>query len=310
MKAAVLTSFGDPDAVIVTELPEPPLNAGDVRVAIEAASLGSWDALAAKGNFTALGGQATFPQQIGRDFAGTIQAAGPGAGGLAAGDRVLGFIAQPWMGAGAVAETITLPAALLTLIPGRLDSITAATLPVALLTADIALASAEITRGSTVLILGAAGAVGSFATQLAARAGVTIAASVSPKSFDDATALGATVIIDRDADVAGETIAAIGTVDAIIDLVGPTAWPSVIGALKEGGRFVTTIPGGLPDLPADATGITVGVQPNPGRLAELVQLVADGHVTAFVGDRLKLDKTAEGMRLAATAGRHRVVLLP
>ena len=94
-----MTSFSGVDGLELTEVPEPTPGDGEELVNVRAASLGPWDLSAAGGAFTAIGGSGELPQVAGWDFAGET----------ADGRRVLGFVAQPWMGVGALAERIAVP---------------------------------------------------------------------------------------------------------------------------------------------------------------------------------------------------------
>jgi NADPH:quinone reductase-like Zn-dependent oxidoreductase len=117
----ILTSFGGLEALELADLPEPAPGEGEEVVSVRAVALGPWDLSAADGYFRQLGGSTAFPQVQGWDFAGQT----------ADGRRVLGFTAQPWMGMGALAERITMPAALLAPLPDGLDWAQGAALPAA-----------------------------------------------------------------------------------------------------------------------------------------------------------------------------------
>jgi NADPH:quinone reductase-like Zn-dependent oxidoreductase len=106
-------------------------------VSVRAVALGPWDLSAADGYFRQLGGSTSFPQVQGWDFAGQT----------ADGRRVLGFTAQPWMGVGALAEQIAMPAALLAPLPDGLDWAQGAALPVSALTARLLNEAAKVSRG-------------------------------------------------------------------------------------------------------------------------------------------------------------------
>ena len=94
-----MTSFDGVDGLELTEMPEPTPGDGEEVVNVRAASLGPWDLSAAGGAFTAIGGSGDFRKWRVWDFAGET----------ADGRRVLGFVAQPWMGVGALAERIAVP---------------------------------------------------------------------------------------------------------------------------------------------------------------------------------------------------------
>ena len=199
--------------------------------------------------------------------------------------------------------------ALLTPRPVGLDINVAATLPVVALTADLALREAGSTKGATLLVLGAAGAVGSLVTQLAVQAGIRVVGSGSAVDLARIEALGAEAAVDRNADVAALTVATTGPADAIIDLVGAAARPSAMAALRPGGRFVTTIHGPLPDGLTDPPR-TVSVQPDPDRLGQLARLVAEGTLHVTTGEVLALGDARQAFQLATSAGAAKIVLKP
>jgi NADPH:quinone reductase-like Zn-dependent oxidoreductase len=225
------------------------------------------------------------------------------------GDPVMGFSSQPWTGVGAFAEEVSMAAALLTPRPVDLDINVAATLPVVTQTADVALREAGLVEGATLLVLGAAGAVGSLVTQLAVQAGIRVVGSGSAGDLAHIEALGAEAAVDRSADVAARTVATVGLADAIIDLVGASARPSAMGALRPGGRFVTTIHGPLPEGLTDPPRM-LSVQPDPDRLAQLARLVAEGTLRVSTGEVLALGDARQAFELARTAGAAKTVLKP
>lgn len=310
MRAVTLRSFDGPSAVDVVDIAEPSLTDGHVLLQMDAAAIGPWDVQTTTGAFTALGGSTTLPQTLGWDVCGTVEGVAPGVTGWRVGDRAFGFSPQPWSGIGVFAERVALPAGLLAPVPSGLNDATAAVLPVVALSADLAVRAAVAGAGVTVLVLGAAGAVGSLVTQLAVAEGATVVASVSASDADEVTRLGSHHVVDRRHDVAADTVALVGQVDAIIDLVGPGAREGALAALRPGGRFVTTVPGPIPSLPIDATSNVIGVQPDPVRLAQLAELVAGGQLTTRVGAILPLKDAAHAFTLAPSAGNAKIVLIP
>jgi NADPH:quinone reductase-like Zn-dependent oxidoreductase len=157
-------------------------------VSIRAASLGPWDLGAADGAFTAAGGSGDFPQIQGWDLAGET----------ADGRRVLGFVAQPWMGVGAFAEQIAVPGAILAPLPEELGFVEGSTLPVCTLTAQLLAEGASVKRGDLVLVSGAAGMVGGFAAQLAVGRGARVVAAVRDSDAEEARRLGAETVVGTD----------------------------------------------------------------------------------------------------------------
>jgi len=309
MRAVVLNSFDGPGAITVAEADDPMVTDGQVLVRVEAAAIGPWDPQTTLGAFAAAGGMATFPQILGWDLCGTVAEIGAGVTGLSVGDPVMGYSAQPWTGVGVFAEAASLPAALLTARPAGLDTNVAASLPVVALTADLALREAGLREGATLLVLGAAGAVGSLVTQLAVQAGIRVVGSGSAGDLARIEALGAEAAFDRSADVAAQTVATTGPADAIIDLVGAAARPSAMGALRPGGRFITTIRGPLPEGLTDPPR-KIDVQPNPDRLGQLARLVAAGTLRVATGAVLALGDARQAYQLATSAGAAKIILKP
>jgi NADPH:quinone reductase-like Zn-dependent oxidoreductase len=309
MHALVLNSFDGPSAVTFTEVDEPMVAEGEVLVRVDAAAVGPWDPQTTLGYFAAQGGMVTFPQILGWDLSGTVVEIGPGVTEWSLGDPVMGYSAQPWTGVGVFAEEVSMSTALLTPRPVDLDINVAATLPVVALTADLAVREAGLAEGAALLVLGAAGAVGSLVTQLAVQSGISVVGSGSAGDLARIEALGARAAVDRSADVAARTVATIGPVDAIIDLVGAAARPSAMAALRPGGRFVTTISGPLPEGLTDPPQ-KLSVQPDPDRLGQLARLVVEGTLEVATGEVLALGDGRQAYQLATSAGAAKIVLKP
>jgi hypothetical protein len=146
VRAVVLNSFAGLDGLELSEVADPSPDAREELVSIRAASLGPWDRSAVDGAFAAAGGSSDFPQVEGWDFAGETTG----------GRRVLGFVAQPWMGVGAFAEQIAVPSAILAPLPYDLSFVEGSTLPVCTLTARLLVDAAAVKAGDLVLVTGAA----------------------------------------------------------------------------------------------------------------------------------------------------------
>ena len=145
------------------------------------------------------------------------------AGVVAAEDEVYGFIpgVDRTVPAGSWAELIAVPQnRMVARRPAGVDARQAGAAPVAALTAVAAGDAMGLGQGATVLVVGASGGVGSFAVQLAARAGAAVVAPALPEDGDYLRGLGVAEVVDRDGDV----VAAVrgrhpGGVDALLDLV-------------------------------------------------------------------------------------------
>jgi NADPH:quinone reductase-like Zn-dependent oxidoreductase len=232
---------------------------------------------------------------LGWDFAGIVESVGSEVSGFTSGERVLGFSPQPWSGIGALAELIAVPAGTIAAVPTGLDLPAAAALPVSGLTAILTLDSAAVASADTVLVVGATGGVGGFVTQLAQARRARVIASVAASAADAARELGASDVVDRDGDLAGQVRTLIGPgVDATIDLVGPRVWPAELAATRDGGRFVTTTPAAAPHE-RRITATSVAVQPDQSRLASLAQACAQGQLVSRVARIVPLAQAVDAL---------------
>ena len=172
MKALALTSFDEPAAVIDVPVPVPGEN--EVLVRVGGASLNPYDM------FVAMGAMKDylpyeFPAVLGMDVAGTIEAVGDGAEGFAVGDRVFGKMgSKPNVHDGGFGELATPNVNEIAHTPDEVDDAQAGSLGVAGTTAINAVDAIDPHDGSTVVIVGATGGVGSLAIQLAAARGAHV----------------------------------------------------------------------------------------------------------------------------------------
>lgn len=300
MRAVVLNSFAGIDGLELSEVPAPTPGDGEQLVRVRAASLGPWDLAAANGAFVAGGGSSEFPQVQGWDFAGETDD----------GRRVLGFVPQPWMGVGALAEEISVPGAILTALPDGLGFPEASALPVCALTARLLVDAAAVGDGDVVLVTGAAGMVGGFAVQLAAGRGARVVAGVRDGDGDEARRLGAEMTFDT-AGPLDSTIRAEWRegVDVGIDTVGLGA--DGMGCVRDDGAFVTSVPTAVPEAARGISPQTVQVQPDVVALTELADLAGAGKLTVRVAEVLPLERFRDAYgRLASGGLRGKVVLTP
>jgi NADPH:quinone reductase-like Zn-dependent oxidoreductase len=300
VRAVVLHSFTGIDGLGLTEVPDPAPGDGEVVVQVRAASLGPWDLSSVDGAFVAMGGSAEFPQVQGWDFAGETRD----------GRRVLGFIPQPWMGSGALAERIAVPSAILTTLPETLSFEQGSALPVCGVTSRLLLEAAAVKEGDLVLVTGAAGMVGGFASQLARSRGAHVVSAVRQDDACEARRLGAQTIVNTGPDMEAEVR---GTwqdgVDACLDTVGLAA--GALTCVRDGGAFVTTVPGAVPDAARGISPGVVQVQPDADAAAELADRAAAGELTVRVAETLPLDRFHDAYtRLKSGGLRGKIVLTP
>lgn len=167
----------------------------------------------------------------GWDLAGTVEVAAADGSGFAARTRVVGFLP-----AGAWAEFVAVPTHSLAELPSSVSFRDAATLPVAGLTALLALERGGLLLGRSVLITGASGGVGHFACQLACYAGAKVTAQVRrPELIEFVKNTGAQqIVVGSDRDL----IAQHGPYNLILDSIGGETLPAVLEALAPDGVCV------------------------------------------------------------------------
>jgi NADPH:quinone reductase-like Zn-dependent oxidoreductase len=300
VRAVVLNSFAGLEGLELSKVPDLTPADGERLVHVRAAALGPWDLAGAAGAFAATGGSGDFPQVQGWDFAGETED----------GHRVLGFVPQPWMAVGAFAEQISVPSTILAPVPDALGFPEASALPVSALAARLLVDAAAVADGELVLITGAAGMVGGFATQLAAARGARVIAAVRDSDAEEARRLGAETVLDAGDEL---EVAVRGRwqdgVDACIDTVGLGAGALV--CVRDGGRFATSVPTAVPDAARGIAPETVQVQPDAGALAELADRAAAGELTVRIAEVLPLERFREGYDQLHRGGLHgKVVLTP
>jgi NADPH:quinone reductase-like Zn-dependent oxidoreductase len=300
VRAIVLNSFSGLDGLALSEVAEPAPGEGERLVHVRAASLGPWDLSGAGGAFAAAGGSSDLPQVQGWDFAGETDD----------GDRVLGFVAQPWMGVGALAELISVPAGILARLPDSLGYAEGSALPVTALTARLLVNAASVSGGDLVLVTGAAGMVGGLAVQLAAGSGARVVAAVRDSDVEEARRLGAETAVDTGSDLEVQVRGQWQDgVDACIDTIG--LGDTALVCVRDGGAFVTSVPTAVPGPARGITPQTVQVQPDAEALTELAARAAAGELTVRVAEAFPLEDFREGYERLARGGLYgKIVLTP
>ncbi|MFG2949136.1 NADP-dependent oxidoreductase [Streptomyces adustus] len=296
MRAVVVTSFGGPEAVRVVENEVPEPGAGQLRIKVAAAALNPVDAAVRAGVFGGAGGWIG----LGWDVAGTVDAVGE-ATAWRVGDEVVALapgVAEPL---GSHAEYVVVGADAVAAAPATADAVSAATLPLNGLTALQALDLLELTPGQSLLVTGAAGAVGGYAVQLAAHRGVSVTALARVEDEQLVRSLGAAHFTTGEVEPAG--------FDAVLDaaVLGGAA----LAGVRDGGAYAGVIPGAAPAAVRGVRTGTVEVRADGQRLAELVRLVDEGVLTLRVAGTYALDDAVKAhARLAEGGVRGRLVLLP
>ena len=189
---------------------------------------------------------AVFPLILGQDAAGTVTAVGSGVTGFKVGDRVFGQFFHAPVGEGTFAEYAVVPqTAPIAVLPPEIEFSTAAALPTAGMTALSLVETLELKKHASLLIVGATGGVGSFATQLAAHKGLRVLATAATSSdADRLRRLGASEIYSsrNEALISDVKRNHPQRIDGIIDLVSNSATlMALAGLVREGGTVLTTV---------------------------------------------------------------------
>ena len=321
MRAVLLTGHGGYECLSVRDdVPIPTLSARDVLVRIGAAAVNNTDINARIGWYAGGGwtGSFSFPRIQGIDACGSVVAVGEGVHAMRVGERVMvepcwrahgePLSAARFFGSevdGAFAEFAVVPARHAFPVSSTMTDVELASFPCSYSTAENMLERCGVRKGERVLITGASGGVGSAAVQLAVARGAIVSAVVGAGKQQAVTALGATTVVARDADL----VTAFGpnSVDVVIDVVGGPAWPSLLGVLATGGRYATAGAIAGPEVSLDLRtlylkditmfGCTVLVE---GVFEGLVRRIERGEVQPLIAGVFSLERIVQAQELFLT----------
>jgi NADPH:quinone reductase-like Zn-dependent oxidoreductase len=298
MKAVRFSQFGGPEVLEIVDLPDPHPGPGQVRIAVRAAGLNASDWKKRKGLM-----DDELPQTMGYEAAGVVDELGEGVSDVAKGDRVFGFSAVE----GAQAELAVL--SYYAPIPPSLDFAGAAALPSAVETATRALDQLGVGSGSTLLINGASGSIGSAAVQLAVLRGARVIGTASPANQEYLRSLGAEPVAYGQGFAERVLALAPDSIDLALDVAGSGVLPELID-LAGGREHVITV--------ADFSGAKeYGVRFSRGdtgralyALDEIGGLIESGRFALPVGPTFPLAEVAEAHRVSEHGHpRGKIVLL-
>jgi NADPH2:quinone reductase len=297
MRAVVLSRFGPPSELVLSEIPDPVAGAGQVVVRVEAASITFVETQVRAGRPPHPSMAPRLPFVPGNGVGGIVTAVGPGADTALGGQRVVTTTG----GAGGYAELVAVGAGQLIPVPDEVSMNDAVALLADGRTALALTRAAAIRPGETVLVEAAAGGVGSLLVQLSRNASASVIAAASgPVKLARAAALGADWTIDYSAhDWAGQVRARAGAVDVVFDGVGGAIGTAAFALLGPGGRFCAygMASGEFSAVSdADAAGRDVrvlrGVAVSPEQMRELtaaaLQAAAGGTVRPVIGQTFPL----------------------
>jgi len=249
VRAVVCQELGPPDRLVVEERPDPVAGPGQVVIDVEAAGVNFVDGLFVAGRYQI---KPPLPFVPGNEVAGTVREVADDVRGVSPGDRVLASV-----GLGGFASVVATRADAVEHVPGGLSSAAAAAFTQSYCTALFALRDrARLAPGETLLVLGAAGGVGTAAIQVGRALGATvIAAASSAERLARAADAGAAHGIDYSSEDLKDAARALagGGVDVVFDPVGHDLTEPALRALGEGGRLcvIGFARGDIPRLPAN-----------------------------------------------------------
>jgi NADPH:quinone reductase-like Zn-dependent oxidoreductase len=283
MKAIVVT---DPAAgtagMTLVERPEPSAAINDVVVEVHAAGFVPTE-LAWPSTWTDRRDRDRTPSIPGHELAGVVTALGYGTTGLSVGQRVFGL--TDWHRDGTLAERVAVEARNLAPLPGDVDFTAAASLPISGLTAWQGLFQhGRLRAGQTVLVHGAAGAVGTMVTQLAREFGAYVIGTGRAADRQKALDFGAQEFVDLGSDALED----VHGVDLVVDVIGGDIQRRSARLIRAGGTLVSVV-GPAEARPADGLAVDFVVESDRAQLGEVVQRVRDGRLRTNIGEIATLD---------------------
>ncbi len=302
MKAAWYERNGEArDVLAVGDLPLPEPGTGEVRVRLHVSGVNPSDVKSRRGRPLAV------PRIVPHsDGAGVIEAVGPGVADRRLGERVWIWNGQWKRAMGTAAEAITLPEGQAVRLPDTTDLAAGACFGIPALTALHGVTLTEAAPGRTILITGAAAAVGHYATQIAAARGARVIGTASARRADHARAAGASEVIDYKTENVAERVKSLTGgrgVDAILDMDLSTTAPLLPqGVLAPYGKLVCYGSNVPADIPISFTAMLWGSltlqfylvyelrqEERAVAIAELTAMLEAGTLKHTIGARFSLD---------------------
>jgi NADPH2:quinone reductase len=296
MRAVAIESFGGPERLGLTDLPRPKAGRGEVLVRTVAAGVNPVDWKIREGLLEDRLPHA-FPLIPGWDVAGVVEEIGESTARFRKGDKVWAYVRKPVVQWGTYADFVAVPEDHVALMPSAYLFEEAAAVPLAALTAYQALFSiARLEKGVTVLVHAAAGGVGHFAVQLAARAGARVLGTARSDNHSFVLELGADRVVDYHEEDFRDAVRRLCPegVDVVLDAVGGDTQSRSLEVLKERGILVSIV--GEPDADKAAErGVRARwmfVEPDGEQLAILAREIDRGRLRVHVGSMFPLADAA------------------
>jgi NADPH:quinone reductase-like Zn-dependent oxidoreductase len=312
MKAMAQRTWNSGEPLELLELPTPEPSRHEVRVQVQAIGVNPVDWKMRSYGPLRLAARVVGPKPpvvVGVDFAGVVEAVGPGVTRAAPGDRVVGGTDFTRGQRGSYADTVVVREDQLCRVPDSVDIAVAGALPIPGVTAWMSVVDLGRIRevqptDRRVLVLGASGGVGQLAVQISKLEGSFVAGVCSTKNVEVVKGLGADVVLDYNEGDALAQARAHGPFHIVIDCAGGYSGAHCRALLSSGGRHIMVAGDNANAVvqmlvpPFRSKGI-LG-RPTGERLEPLVAAVADGKLRVAIAQKLPLTSAEEAHRLSRT----------
>jgi NADPH:quinone reductase-like Zn-dependent oxidoreductase len=303
MRAAGITSLGEPVQILEVDEPAPPA-ADEVLIDVATAGVANWDELVRIGSWQ-VGGPT--PMALGTEAAGTVAVAGSGVTELQEGDEVITH-PLPLRRHGTWAERLLAPAASVAPRPPEASWETCGAFAIPALTAAQTLDEAlRIESGEWVVVNGAGGVTGGLLVQLAAARGARVIATASAQKAERIRGYGALEVLDYHGDWPALVLELTGGGACKAVNAAPRQAGTTLQAVADGGRLAT-ITG---DPPREERGVAVSdvyVRPDGRQLSAVAELLARGTLSVPIASVLPLEHAAQALREAVAGADGAIVL--
>ncbi|MCU1351727.1 MAG: putative quinone oxidoreductase [Acidimicrobiales bacterium] len=314
MRAVVLEDHGDPDVLVLREVPEPERGPEDVLVEVVATALNRADLLQRMG-FYPEPGPPRAHEIPGMELSGRVVEVGSRVSAWRPGDEVMAIVSG-----GSYAERVVVHERQLLPVPRTVPVADAAAIPEVWITAhDALVVQGGLTSGRVALVHAGASGVGSAAVQICAVVGARVVTTVSTAKVEAVRALGADVVVDYTAEdfVAAALELSDGQgVDVVLDVIGGDYLPRNVAALRPGGRIIQVgvMAGGSVELNlgsllpkrAAIIGTVLRGRPIEEKIAatqrfgrDLLPLFEAGRLRPVIDRRFRLEEIADAHRYMA-----------
>lgn len=297
----MVSAYGGPEVMKYQDMPDPKPGAGELLVKVAGIGINPEDMLERNGVLK--GWQLDFPAIIGLDVSGTVVATGDGVTDLKVGERVCAWSYHTY------AELVAEKATLFAKVPETMDLVDAAAIPLVGVTGSQLISVASgLQPGQTVLVSGAAGAVGRCAVYVAKVSGARVIAGVQRSQLDQSDSIGADETIALDDSAAFATIP---QVDIVANTLRGKTATDLLAKVKDGGTFasVTGEPDGTERYPKVRVVPFRSKQDREG-IAFIADAVNSGAMTIPIGRREQLKNAGAAQAAFTKGGVGKVLLIP